>query len=276
MPENEPKNKSNETYVAILMAAVFWVVGIGILVLTTHVAQIKGDWVLVALLLIPVFIYLAIIGKLKGFTMGPLSASFIESKVEDIKNHVEENVTGIVEYENRRSMYLGKLSQILKENNRFCLIYADVDFLRQRSRETFLNKKKEAKSIDDRCPESEIRDEIIEKLNFALADAFCEKEIEDAKGKDAKKYDIFNLTEPDVVMIAREVNLETAKSIAEQAQKNFTDYSREGNVRGYTATIAIVSNNEDTRMRELDKIGLKRLHLGKKHKRKDIYTVTLS
>ncbi|HCO95612.1 MAG TPA: hypothetical protein DIU00_16975 [Phycisphaerales bacterium] len=248
MSENEPKNEARnkaeninkQTYVAILVAVVFLVVGIGILVLTTHVAQIKGEAILVALLLIPVFIYLAIMGKLKGFTIGPLSASFIESKVEDIKNHAEENVAEIVEYENQRSAYLGKLSQILKKKSRFFLIYADVDDLRQYSRKLFL----EDKSSEERSKENEIRKEIIDILDYALADAFCDCKIKDANGKDAK-YDIFQLIEPDIVMIARDTDSNQAKLIKQKAEKNFKNYLKEKKFDELDVTISSISKTRD-------------------------------
>lgn len=286
MPKNESKdevkNESREPYVAILIAIVFLAVAIGVLVLTRRVARIKGDAVLVVLLLIPIFVYFAIMGKLKGFTVGPLSASFIEDKVEDIKKAVEDKVNEVGEYEEERSTYLGKLSQISKKTSKFCLIYADVDGLRQRSRAIFLGDQQE--SVAERKPEHEIRKKIIDKLDFALADAFCAEGIKEVnnKKKDANseendaKYDIFDLIEPDVVMIARDATLEQAWHVAKHAQENFTDYSREGNVKGYTATIVIVSSDEDKNPRELDKIGLKRLSRGKKHRRGDIYTVTFS
>lgn len=268
MSENERKNEANgesrESYLAVQVAIIFVAAGIGVLVLARHVAKIEGDGVLVALLLIPIVIYLAMMGKLKGFTLGPLSANFIESKVEDIKKKVEDKVNEVGQYEEERSTYLGKLSQILNKTSRFCLIYADIDDLRQHSREIFLHEQQ--KPFAKRRLEHKIREEIIDKLDFALADAFCGEGI---------KHDMFDLTEPDVVLIAREVNLEQARSAAEQAQKNFKDYTSNPKVKGYTATIAIVSSDEEKRPRELDKIALERLSRGKKHGKSEIYSVTL-
>ncbi len=264
------ENKSKQPYIAILIAIVFLAVGIAVLVLTRHVAKIRGDAVLVALLLIPILVYLAIMGKLKGFTIGPLSASFIESKVEDIKKTVSE----IGEYEEERSTYLGKLNQILEKSktlNRkisFCLIYADVDFLRQHSRKIFLEEKKSRLPTDKRKSEDDIREGVIKKLGYALADAFCEEGI---RAKKNKKYDIFYLEEPDIAMIARDSNVEEAKAVAKRSQKIFKH-------EGYSATIAIVSSDEmkDGNPRVLDKIALSRLSRGKEHKRGQVYTVTIS
>lgn len=271
------ENKSKQPYIAILIAIVFLAVGIAVLVLTRHVAKIKGDAVLVALLLIPILIYLAIMGKLKGFAIGPLSASFIEDKVEDIKKMVEDKVNEVGEYEEERSTYLGKLSQISKKTSRFCVIYADVDDLRQDSRKIFLEEKKKGKPPDKRISEDDIREGIIDKLDFALADAFCAQGIKEVKYKDKDaKYDIFDLIEPDVVMIARDTNLEQARQVAEQAQKNFKRYSSsQEDVDGYTATIALISSDEDEKPRVLDKIALSRLSRGKEHKRGQVYTVTI-
>lgn len=280
MAENEAKdrakNNNKEPCVAILTAIVFLAAGIGVLVLARHVVKIKGDAVLVALLVIPIFVYLAVMDKLKGFAIGPLSASFIENKFEDVKKHVKENVAEIGEYEEERSTYLGKLSQILNKKDRFCLIYADIDDLRQHSREIFLKNKEDAEdervSIEDREPESKIRKKIIKKLDFALAYAFCEKRIKDAKGQYAK-YDIFNLTEPDVVMIAREVNLKQARPVAERAQQLFGDYTRQKDREEYRATIAIVSRTEkkDAPARDLDEMALARLSAGKREGRGEIH-----
>ena len=267
------ENKSKQQYIAILIAIVFLAVGIAVLVLTRRVAKIRGDAVLVALLLIPVFIYLAIMGKLKGFAIGPLSASFIEDKVKDIKKTVEDKVNEVGEYEEERSTYLGKLSQISKKTSRFCLIYADVDDLRQHSRKIFLDDQQ--KPFAKRTTEHKIREGTIDKLDFALADAFCAegiKEEKDAKGKQKNaKYDMFDLIEPDVVMIARDANLEQAGRVAKRARENFTDYSREGNAEGYTATIAIISNDENESPRELDKLALERLSYQKRLQRGEVY-----
>ena len=83
-----PENKDTNTPVAIFITLVFICVGIGVLALTKHVAKIEGEAVFVALLLIPIFIYLAIIGKLKEVKIGSqgLSASLMKASVDDIKN----------------------------------------------------------------------------------------------------------------------------------------------------------------------------------------------
>lgn len=270
MSEGEGK----KTYVSIFITLAFICIGIGVLALTKHVAKIEGDAVFVALLLIPIFIYLAIIGKLKEVRIGSegVSASLMKESVEDIKKHVEDSITEISEYEEERSTYLGKLEQILRQRRRFCLIYADVDYLRQHTRQIFLNEKEQFQSLAKRRSEKDIREKIIRALNFALADAFCEHKIKDAKDKDAK-YDIFSLEEPDLVMIAREVNVKQAISVAKKGQDIFKKSTAKENFEGHNATISIVSRDEIKvpKPRALDEMACERLTYGKKERRGKIY-----
>jgi len=272
------ENESEQPYIAIVVMLVFVAIGIATLMVAKHIAGIDGDAVFVVLLLIPVFVYLIITGKLDEvrITSRGVSARIMRKSVSNIK----DKVTEIGEYEEQRSTYLGKLNQILKnakmfkKETRFCLIYADVDILRQHSRKIFLEEKKEGRPPDKRRSEDDIRKQIIKKLEFALADAFCEKGIRANKNK---KYYIFHLEEPDIVMIARDSNVEEAKTVAERSQEIFKrDTSLQESPEGYTATIAIISSNEDTRPRELDKIALKRLSRGKEHEKGIVYAVTLS
>lgn len=244
--------------------------GIGVLALTKHIAKIEGDVVYVALLLIPVFVYLAIMGKPFELKIGSegLSASLFKKSVDDIKKHVEDSITEISEYEEERSTYLGKLDQIIRQGRKFCLIYADVDHLRQHTRQIFLKEKGSSK----RRAENKIREETIKELSFALADAFCKHDIKDANNKNAK-YDIFSLNEPDLVMIAREVNVKQAISVAEKGQENFKNYTAKKNFEGHNATISIVSRDEmkDPKPRAFDEMACKLLTDGKKKIRGDIY-----
>jgi len=263
------EGKGKNPYVSIFITLVFICAGIGVLALTKHVAKIEGDAVFVALILIPVFIYLVLIGKVENVSIGSkgVSASLIKESFNDTKKHVEDIVTEISEYEQERSTYLGKLNQILRQRRRFCLIYADVDNLRQHTRKIFLNEKEQCESLADRRPEYKIREEIIRELSFALADAFCEHKIKDAK------YDIFSLEEPDLAMIARETNLEQAISVAQKGQEIFKNSTAKANFEGLNATIALVSRDEmkDPRPRALDETACDRLIYGKKQGRGGIY-----
>lgn len=269
------ENKSKNAYIPIFVTLVFLGVGIGVLALTRHVAKIEGDAIFVALLIIPILIYLAITGKLKEFSLGGVSASFMNTKAKEITKHVEDKVTEISEYEQERNTYLGKLNQILQKGSGFCLIYADVDGLRQHSREIFLSEKKKFESLADRRSEEDIREEIIRKFDFALADAFCQSKIKDKDDKVAK-YDIYALEEPDIVMIARKTSVEQAISVAKRTQEIFKNSTKNSDFEGYRATIAILSKDEmkDATPRGLDKTAIDRIAWGKKHRKGEIYAHT--
>lgn len=239
------ENGNDQKYNAILTTLVFLIVGLAILAITKHVIKIDGDTIFVALLLLPLLIYLAISGNLKEVNIGLISARLMKKSTNEIKDNINE----IGKYEEKRSAYLGKLDQILKKESEFSLIYADVDDLRQYSRKRFLKNKSSA-SLKDKSPagrlkENEIRKQTIDKLDFALADAFCECEIKDANGKDAK-YDIFQLIEPDIVMIARDTDLEQAELIKVKAEKNFKNSfsDEEKKFYGFRVTIFVISKNQ--------------------------------
>ena len=273
------KSESEQPYFAILVVVVFVAVGIATLMLAKYIVGIKSNAVLVALLLIPVFMYLTVTNKLRNLSIGSqgISASFLDDRLEDVKTHIADNVTEIGEYEEERSTYLGKLSQISKKTRRFCLIYADVDDLRQRSRTIFRDEEKER--FAKRRTEHEIRKDIIRQHDFALAYAFCAKGIKDAKDKEKDaKYDIFHLGEPDIAMIARDATFEQAKSVARRAQQIFKDYTVDSDKHfdGCGATIAIVSRVEmkHAKARELDEMALERLSEGKDSGRGEIHPVS--
>ncbi|MBL7187401.1 MAG: hypothetical protein ISS70_13855 [Phycisphaerae bacterium] len=267
------ENENEQPYIAIIVMLVFVALGITTLMVATYIAEIDGDAVLVVLLLIPVFVYLVITGKLKAFSFGSLSADFVDSRVKDIKKTVSE----ISEYEEQRSTYLGKLSQIQeKEKSKFCLIYADVDDLRQHSRKIFLKEREEERLPEKRRSEDDIRRQIIKKLEFALADAFCDGGV---WANEKKKYDIFQLEEPDIAMIARGTNEREAKAVAEGSQEIFKCGTRpEKSPEGYSATIAIVASDEvkDANARKLDKMALNRLSCGKELRKGEVYTLSTS
>ena len=261
MPENDNEKK----YGAIVITLVFLAVGLAILALTKHIVKIDGDTVFVALLLLPLLIYLSVAGYLEELNIGFISARLMKKSVKEIKDNVNE----IGRYEERRSAYLGKLDQILKKKSRFSLLYADVDDLRQYSRKIFLKEK----TSDKRRTEGEIRKETIDKLDFALADAFCECEIKDTDGKDAK-YDIFQLVEPDIVMIARDTDMSKAELIKDKAQQNFKNSfsDKEKISDGCGVTISVISNDQmkGATPRILDKEAHgSHIQLKKARKRKD-------
>lgn len=279
MPEDKHEDKKVNTYFALFITLICLALGVVALALTKHYAKIEGDAIFIALLLIPILVYLTITGKLYEISIAGVSAKFFKDSVKDMKKHVEnnvtkvgENVTEVGEYEPNRKTYLGKLKQILQGNSAFYLMYADVDDLRQYTRKLFLDEKDKPTPFEKRRSENDIRKTIIRKLEFALTDAFCETE-KNAKDK-VTKYDIFHLEQPDVVMIVREANSNQAYSVAKRAQEIFKKPTEDPDPKDRdfkgTATIAIVSGDEmkDAKPRELDKRAMGRLTSGKKQEKK--------
>lgn len=277
---SESNNKSIRF--ATILAMVFLALGIGVLWLIKKALEIEGDAAFLALLFGPLVIYLAISGKLKDFSILGVSANFIEEKVENIK----DEIVGASEYENERNTYFSKLRQVLEKENKFCLIYADVDDLRKISRKIYDEERKgEAKSsihhlttnrggsksttaptrMDvKRRLEKEIRGDIIEKLLFSLTDAFYDEKDYDGK------YDVFLLEEPDLVMITRAIALEQAKSVATKGLKYFKKHYN------YGATIGITFREEFPERpspRDIDKVALRRLTYGKNKEKGKVYDI---
>jgi hypothetical protein len=186
--------------------------GLGLLWLTKKEVGIEGDAVFVALLVVPLIVYLAFTNRLENFQIFGASASF-----RDLK----ETVTAFGQLEPERGAYLGKLNQVLeKDELDFCLLYADVDGLRQMTSDFYDKERRgEAEHPTDvhmppeRRTEEKIRKAIIAHLEFALTDAFYDVagDAEDAK------CDVFRLEDPDVVLIVRALRPREAKRIAEKA-----------------------------------------------------------
>ncbi len=283
MPEDKPEDKKVNPYFALFITLICLALGVVALALTKHYAKIDGDAIFIALLLIPIFVYLTITGKLDEISIGGVSAKFFKDSVEAIKKHVKdnvtevgENVTEVGEYEPERSKYLGKLKQILQDKSTFYLMYADVDGLRQHTRKLFLDEKDNSTPLKERRSENDFRKTIIRELEFALTDAFCETEKNAKKKNKVAKYDIFHLEQPDVVMIVRQANIDQqAYSVAKQAQEIFKKPTenpdpKDRDFKGHTATIAIVSRDEmkDAKPRGLDKIAIRKLTEGKEQGKK--------
>lgn len=281
MGTNEKKQSETESIrrlsIATCTTLAFVVGGISILWLTKRYAITVGDAALVALLLLPVLIFLAMTGKLKEISFpGGTSAKFVEDQVD----RVADQITEVSGYEPERSTYFGKLKQVLdKEKGEVCLIYADVDGLRGISRKIYGDQRNQqvpnpsadgqqdptqqdrahALPSTDRRPESDIRRKVIVQLMFALTDAFYDMNIEPAK------VDVFILEEPDVVMITRSVSRPKAKSIAEEGLRIFNER------HGYRATAAIVSSSEKKKERvtpqNLHEEAVKRLDYAKRERK---------
>lgn len=256
-------NETKRQLLATGMTLVLLTIGLGVLWLTKEFLQIQSDAVYVALLLIPILVHLALTGKLSELSLFGNSIAFREH-VNELERNVTGQITEIGGYEPARNAYLGKLKQVLeKDDRKFCLIYADVDGLRGITRAKYRQEREKAEKtektrqlgdVDIRRTEKEIQRSIIKQLGLALADAFHDKDTENAK------YDIFVLEQPDVVMITRLVSRELARQIAEKGRELFS----KGN--GYNATMAVLAVAEipgEPTPRELDEKAEARLRKGK-------------
>ncbi len=198
--------------------------GLALLWITKSVVGIEGDAVFIALLLVPVVVFLAMTDQLESFSVLGASAVLVK-KVEE---NVTDAVTEVGQREEGRVAYLGKLRQVIEEEGRqFALIYADVDGLRQRLRTLYL-KERETSSATRRR-ESQIRCEILNQLELGLTDAFYDS------GLGKAKIDVFRLAEPDIAMIVRCESPHRAHQVAELGEKLFLKETKDG-----TATTAVV------------------------------------
>jgi hypothetical protein len=208
--------------------------GLVLIWLTKTVLEIEGDAVFIALLLVPIVVFLAVTDRLKSFSLGGLSAEF-----RDLVTAVDKNVTNVGQREAERATYLGKLRQVLgKDKRKPALIYADVDELRRVTREIYLderNDKSRGGSIEGRRREEKIRGKIIDCLEFALTDAFYDASVDKAK------FDVFRMFEPDIAMIVRYVEPQQARQIAELAEKNFAESAESNFQKRCTATASVLS-----------------------------------
>jgi hypothetical protein len=227
---SEGKGTVNERTLTqtLALTTIVLAVGLALLWVTKEVVGIEGDAVFIALLLVPFLVYLAMTGKLESVSLFGASAVL----VQDVAKGLEKGLTGAVaevgQREAGRVAYLGKLGQILHdEKGQFALIYADVDGLRQRMRTIYGKERKN--SPEKRRHEREIRNEILDELEFALTDAFYDS------GLDKAKMDIFRLAEPDIAMIVRCKNPDRAQQVAELAERLFLERTKDG-----TATTVVV------------------------------------
>ena len=189
---------------------------------------ITSDAVILALLLLPVLIYLLLrreIAGVKGFGF--------EARLQEHVTDVGEDVTASLQIQPERAWYLGKLQQLLKKERQkkkeFCVIYADIDKLRETTRDIYLSEV----SKDDRRDEKAVRQSVIRCLAFALNDAFLKQKVE------GSKVDTFLLEEPDIAMTVRGMSLERTRGIAEAGLAEFPRIAKqkEGDY-AYSVTIA--------------------------------------
>jgi hypothetical protein len=236
--KSEGSNKGKMT-LAVTSTVAFMAGVICIAWLTKYLDLKVGDAALVALLCLPILIFLVVSGKLKELSLpGGTSAKFVEEQVDKVSRQLDE----VGAYEPERSTFFGKLQQILnKEKDEVSLICADVDGLRRVSQKIYGDERISTNSLSTTSPQREpkrrserdIRKAVIEDLVFALTDAFYDMRLDKAK------IDIFSLEDPDVVMIIRSATRDQAKAIAEEGIEAFR-------VRyPTTATAAVASTSED-------------------------------
>ena len=211
--------------------------------------EIKGDSLYVALLLVPVVVYLLVTGKLGELKLpGGVTLKAMKTELEAVR----KDVADVGELEPERSTYLGKLRQVqAKDGTDFCLIYADVVGLRAHTREVYLRQQEADQDRSRRRTEKEIREEVIRSLGIALTDAFYQI-IPVAESRRAK-HDLFFLEDPDVAMIVRKVSRAKAQEIAEEGGK------RIGADRNGPAKVVVQPALSNKSTRELDGEAAKQL-----------------
>jgi hypothetical protein len=265
------KELARKQVVNLSLTAGLLAAGLGLLWLTKSVLKINGDGIFIALLLVPVIVYLATtdqLSKLSGFGASIEFKQHVDTIKEDVTKHVTQAENELSQLEPRRTALFGKLNQIL-DTDRFLLIYADVDQLRDETARCYLLQKAPKlgeQGSDPRKTEQEIRRSIIRDLELALLDGFYK-----TSGKGAK-CDIFRLEDPDVAMIVRGVTPGQAEQIAEKALNNFRrpDLSADPS-SDRTATCAVFTPPPPGQHRmspkELDRAAAKALEAAKRSDR---------
>ena len=208
----------------LALTTVVLAAGLALLWLTKTVVGIESDAVYMALVLVPAIVLLAMTNRLAQFNFLGTSAVFrdVQTQVENL----DKSITDVGQREPERASYLGKLKQVIdKDGREFALIYADVDGLRQVMRKLYDDARKSGTHRRDQ----EIRDEIIERLEIALTDAFYEV----TERHERAKSDVFRLVEPDIAMIVRSVTSHDAAKIADRATELFPGKE------GWTTTMAV-------------------------------------
>jgi hypothetical protein len=238
--ESERLKKAHDKAVAdrrqqwrmLVLTTVVLAVGLALIWLAKTVLELEGDAVFIALLIVPLLVYLTVTGKIKDISLFGVSAEF-----RDLVTEVDKNVTKVGHREAERAAYLGKLRHVLEKDTRQpALIYADVDSLRKVTREIYLderNDKSRAPSTGRRR-EEDIRGDIIKSLELALTDAFYDASVDKAK------FDVFRMFEPDIAMIVRYVDPHAAHQIAEWGEKNFGEFAQKNFGKRCTATASVL------------------------------------
>ena len=135
---------------------------------------------------------------------------------------VHKSVIAAGEIGPNEQAYFDKLSQLfdLGKRNGLTLLYADIDGLRSVTRRIFQHEKEQRDVAGRRLgrrPESEIRAEFLLALNISLTDAVY------AVQPRGLKHDIFELPDPDAVMIGRDLAYDDGLEVARLAQAAFRE-----------------------------------------------------
>jgi len=193
--------------------------------LAREVLGLRHGEFLTALLILTVILFLIISGRIKpeSLSIFGISAQFLEDRLIETTRQLQK--------EQERLVFLGKLEQALKKSTgkkeNLWLIYADVDDLRKTTWERFREYKKKK-----RQRELDIRNQFITKLAECLEDAFFDL------AEKGDKFDLFKLGEPDIIIMARGIERETARRIAAAGKNSFKNETHSD------VTIALLCDKE--------------------------------
>jgi hypothetical protein len=199
----------------LLLSLLLLAVGFVLIWLAKSKLGVEGDAIFITLLLVPLVVYLAFTGQISAF-------SFPGGRVDF--NQLKDHVAQVGRLEPERTAFLGKLAQVHEETEgRISLLYADVDGLRQRTRAEYNKQRREfgPGRPDGRRTEESVRKGFIQLLEFAFVDAFYAEDVEGGKA------DVFQLQEPDLVMILRGVETDVAGKIAREACRIYSGWTEE-------------------------------------------------
>ncbi len=145
-----------------------------------------------------------------------------QSDLHERLDDVHKSVIAAGEIGPGEQVYFDKLSQLLElaPRDQLTLIYADIDGLRSVTRRIFQHEKEQRDVAGRRLgrrPESEIRAEFLLALNISLTDAVY------AFRPRGLKHDIFELPDPDAVMIGRDLAYDDGLEVARLAQAAFRE-----------------------------------------------------
>ena len=144
----------------------------------------------------------------------------LHRKIDAKIDAVQQTVSASGEIGPDEQIYYEKLSQVIDAvtPSSVTLFYADIDGLRSVTRKVFLEEREKRNILGralGRRPEAEIREDFLLALSIALTDAVYESR---PRGL---KHDIFRLPDPDVVLVARELSYDEARTVAARAQTAF-------------------------------------------------------